>query len=223
MESYSQVGQDVWVRDILKLNRPGYFVDVGAYDGINISNTYLFEKHYNWDGICIEANPIIYEVLKKNRRCQCVNALLDCSEGLQKQLQCVNELSYVSNDNNKHVEYHLNNLRKENGLELRFEDMVTTTLENILNTYECKSTIDYLSIDIEGMEYDVLKLFPFNKYHINAITIEHNAPHCGDEYRDKLTYLLEMNGFIFVKGNDDIQNWGHGPIDDFYINRVVKL
>ena len=66
-EQYSQGGQDVYVTNILREKRDGYFVEVGAYDGFTISNTYLLEKNYGWKGICIEATPYRIQDLKNNR------------------------------------------------------------------------------------------------------------------------------------------------------------
>lgn len=56
--------------------RNGYFVDLGAYDGIYLSNTYLLERRYEWNGICIEANPATFMSLRSNRRAKCVNAFV---------------------------------------------------------------------------------------------------------------------------------------------------
>jgi hypothetical protein len=67
---YSQAGQDRWVVDTLG-DRPGYFVDVGAYDGIQTSNTYALELA-GWDGICIEASPAVAAACASNRRCHTV-------------------------------------------------------------------------------------------------------------------------------------------------------
>ena len=64
MESYSQIGQDLWVQETLKNKKNGYFLDIGAHDGIYLSNTYLLEKNYNWNGLCIEGNPLIVDSLK---------------------------------------------------------------------------------------------------------------------------------------------------------------
>jgi hypothetical protein len=77
--------------------------------------------------------------------------------------------------------------------------------------------IDYLSLDVEGQEYNILRTFPFDKYKFRCITVEHNAPHIGPKQQMLIRDLLENNGYKFVKGNDDVNNWGHGPIDDFYI------
>ena len=58
----------------------GFFIDIGAYDGVYIDNTYILEKEYNWNGICIEANPIIFSELQNNRSCTCVNSILGNNE-----------------------------------------------------------------------------------------------------------------------------------------------
>jgi len=60
--------------------RNGYFLDIGAHDGIHISNTYLLERRYGWSGICIEANRDTFLKLQKNRKATCVNACLDSCE-----------------------------------------------------------------------------------------------------------------------------------------------
>ena len=54
--SYSQLGQDVFVKNILKHKKNGIFLDIGGGEPIKINNTYLLEKHYNWSGISIDIN-----------------------------------------------------------------------------------------------------------------------------------------------------------------------
>jgi len=66
----SQKGQDKWVIfKIFRFKQRGYFVDLAAADGETHSNTYVLEKIFNWNGICIEPNPIFFQKLKKNRKC----------------------------------------------------------------------------------------------------------------------------------------------------------
>ena len=78
---YSQLGQDKWViNEVFKGKKDGFFLDVGSADGVFISNTYALEKHLNWHGICVEANPIYYDHLVKNRDCICINHCLDSEE-----------------------------------------------------------------------------------------------------------------------------------------------
>ena len=72
------------------------------------------------------------------------------------------------------------------------------------------------------MEYDILKTFPFDEYHINLITVG-TTHHTLAVNSTKIKELLESNDFEFVKGNDDIHNWGHGPIEDFYKNKNIVV
>ena len=76
--SRSQAGQDLWVfGEVFDGKSNGFFLDTGAHDGIEISNSYTLEKRYDWKRICIEANPDSFEQLLQNRRASCVNVCLD--------------------------------------------------------------------------------------------------------------------------------------------------
>ena len=66
--TYSQLKQDLNIIDFYKSKKNCYFVDIGAHDGINLSNTYLLEKKYNWTGICFEPLKKIYSDLFENRK-----------------------------------------------------------------------------------------------------------------------------------------------------------
>ena len=77
---YSQAGQDRWIDENTRGKTDGYFVDIGAFDGIEYSNTYFLEQHRNWCGICIEADITNFDKLKNNRRCTCENiAVYSCT------------------------------------------------------------------------------------------------------------------------------------------------
>ena len=73
MNYYAQFDQDKILNEGLFRNKKnGVFVDIGAYDGICGSNTYFFEKHLNWTGMCIEPSPDAFEKLEKNRQSKCI-------------------------------------------------------------------------------------------------------------------------------------------------------
>jgi hypothetical protein len=75
---------------------------------------------------------------------------------------------------------------------------------------------------VEGHEYEILQTFPFDEYTIECITVEHNEPHVGSDMRMKIRKILEANGYSFIKGNDDVCGWKHGPIDDFYVHSSIQ-
>ncbi|MDG3088655.1 hypothetical protein P7F88_22360 [Vibrio hannami] len=83
--SPSQLGQDLWVLEQLGYKEGGFFVEFGATDGVLLSNSYLLEKEFNWQGLCAEPNPKFYEKLKNNRSCKVSSA---CISGKSNERVC---------------------------------------------------------------------------------------------------------------------------------------
>ena len=179
----SQAGQDYWVfGEVFNEKRCGYFLDIGAHDGINISNTYLLESKYNWAGLCIEANPNTFLELKKNRRAECINVCLDDSEG---------EVNFAMRDvMGGIVDPGLDNAESGTSMD-KIIKLKTVPLINVLKEYKAPSIIDYLTIDVEGAEERILGKFNFKEYMFRCITIERPTEH--------LQYLFKNNGYVLVK------------------------
>lgn len=187
---YSQAGQDEWV--LSKIKR-GYFVDIGAYDGIQTSNTYALEKA-GWKGICIEGNLEIFKLLQKNRSSINVHAAVTDHKGT--------------------IEFGIDKIGK--GIEVPCD-----TLNNILKDNNCPDVIDYLSIDIEGHELTVFNSFDFS-YRIRLMTVEHNLYCDGPEKKDKLFELLTERGFKRVAEDVKCldPNYYLKPYEDWYENTI---
>jgi FkbM family methyltransferase len=64
-----------------KRTRNGIFVDIGAHDGVTFSNSFFFEKELDWSGVCIEPIPEVFEKLKRNRKCECLQACVNERSG----------------------------------------------------------------------------------------------------------------------------------------------
>src|ERR1019366_8614889 len=86
--SYSQIGQDAAVAKFFQFRREGYFIEVGAYDGVFLSNTYMLEKQLGWKGICVEPLPAASTLLRKNRSCACIQAAAYSTGGLTLEFSC---------------------------------------------------------------------------------------------------------------------------------------
>lgn len=191
----SQALQDKWVIEMLNEKKNGYFLDIGAYDGLDISNTYILEKDFNWNGLCIDADPINYEKLIKNRNVKSINCAVSNKSGF------VNFFSngaggHISDSGNKNIE--------------------AKTLRELLKENNCPKTIDYISLDIEGYEYNALEEFPFDEYDFILMTVEHNL-YLGDSTnKEKIKNILSKNGYIVFKEN--VINIGNDPFEDWYIN-----
>jgi FkbM family methyltransferase len=202
-ESKSQILQDLFV--LLKLNflEKGFFVEFGASDGITLSNTYLLEKTYKWKGVLVEPSKKFHEKLSKNRSCivdkRCVYS--KSGELLLFNEADIGELSsidlYAKDDG-------YGKIRKKG---VKYE-VKTVSLLDLLIEHNSPRVIEYLSIDTEGSEYDILNSFDFNMFKIKIITVEHNFM---DKKRDLIQRLLKKNGYIRV--HENLSKW-----DDWYVN-----
>lgn len=199
--SRSQFKQDVFALMVNKFKEDGYFVEFGATNGFDISNTYILEKQFGWRGVLVEPAKMWQENLIKNRDC---NIEFDCvwhtsGELLDFDMVKEGELSTLSifSNSDEHAK-----ARQE-----KITYVVNTiSLIDLLKKYNAPKEIDYLSVDTEGSELDILSAFDFNEYRFNCITIEHNFT----ENREKLKLLLEQNGYKRIF--EHLSKW-----DDWYI------
>jgi len=140
--------------EIFKDKEGGFFIELGAFDGLEQSNTAFFEKYKGWTGILIEPSRDKYDACVKNRPAsKCFNAVCSSLENIKVSLNHENGMcSKVS--------------------ECGEYELLTRTLESILNEYRSVYTIDFLSLDVEGYELEVLKGLNLNKYRPNYMLIE---------------------------------------------------
>ena len=180
MKSYSQIKQDIWIAD--KIKKPGFFVDIGAHNGIDLSNTYALEQS-GWNGICIEPHPELFRELINNRKCMTVNSAISNYNGTANFHQ--NQESALSSLN-------------ENGeISVR-----VNRLDSILSAYHAPKDIDYVSLDVEGEELNILIDFPFDKWNVKCWTVEHNFYRHGNmQILINLTLLLMGQNYL-VKTHD---------------------
>lgn len=173
------------INNYFKDKKSGFFIDIGANDGINGSNSYYLEC-IGWNGICIEPIPQIYNILKQNRNCKCLNIAITEEnkeyeflyvKSIRKQNIYLDMLSGVLEYyDNRHLERIDNELKIHSGekINLKVQGKTFSTLIeenkeelNILN-------IDYISIDTEGNELSIIKSIDFNRYNIFSLSIENN-------------------------------------------------
>jgi FkbM family methyltransferase len=185
-KSESQLRQDLFVLSQLGFKKDGFFVEFGATDGKKLSNSYLLETKFNWRGILVEPGRNWHTELYKNRK-----SIIDT--------RCVYKTSHEKLIFNQTIEPELSTLnhysesdghakRREGGKKY-FVD--TVSLIDLLSEHGAPHEIDYLSIDTEGSEYEILEAFDFKKFHIKIITCEHNyTPN-----RENIHSLLAKNGY----------------------------
>ncbi len=209
--SNSQIKQDIFVLSVLKFKKNGFFVEFGGCDGKHLSNTYILEKNFNWQGILSEPAKLYHDALEKNRDCFIDKNAVYSETGKSLEFQMVEEHTDLSG-----LIDHLNENKKDKHRHKRNNKFIsyivnTISLEDLLKKYNAPSDIDYLSIDTEGSEFEILNNFNFYNYKIKIITVEHNYQ---IEKRLAIKNLLEKNGFLRVL--DELSQW-----DDWYINKSI--
>lgn len=199
-KSKAQLLQDLIA---LYLGKTGFYVEFGAADGVSLSNTYILEKEFGWNGILAEPARIWQSELALNRSAKistdCIwsesNKKLEFNETEDPMLATVREFSH-------------SDLWAEKRVEGESYLVNTLSLNDLLKNFNAPPFIDYLSIDTEGTESQILSTFDFSGYKFGFISIEHNY---GSQ-RQFIRTILEENGYILIL--NEVSKW-----DDWYICR----
>jgi FkbM family methyltransferase len=199
--SKSQNGQDLFALLTNEFKYEGCFIEVGATNGVALSNTFLLEKKFNWTGLVVEPAKIWHKELFENRNCsistKCVfntsGAEIIFNETKKRSLSTIDRFSNSDEWSESRVD----------GKKYSVE---TITLNDLIQEFKLPDFIDFLSIDTEGSEFDILSAFDFSRYKFRAISCEHNYTN----NREKIYSLLIKNGYRRV-----FENLSLG--DDWYV------
>lgn len=193
--SVSQVFQDLYVLYKLRQKRGGYFVEFGAMDGVAISNTYRLEQSYGWRGVLAEPNPVFHKAIKENRKAvidrRCV--WRESGAKLDFDMAALPELSSIAGFSNAAPTHKVT--------------VDSVSLRDLLREHNAPAIVDYLSVDTEGSELEILQAFDFS-YRFRVITVEHNYKSAA---REALHVLLGSRGY--VREFEAFSRW-----DDWYFH-----
>jgi FkbM family methyltransferase len=198
-KSKSQFRQDIFALVKLNFKRNGYFVEFGATDGIELSNTYLLEKEYGYVGILAEPNPNQRGEIKKNRKATIEERCVWRASNETLSFVDAGGLSTI-------VDFSSGDIHKEKRDRRKTFEVKTVSLTDMLLQHNAPAQIDYLSIDTEGSEYEILSAHDFTKYNFSVITVEHNYTN----NRQRIYQLLTKNGYQRV--HEELSG-----VDDWYI------
>lgn len=197
LNSYSQNGEDDFIWKYFQKKNQGLIIEVGAFDGIHLSNSYALEK-IGWTSICIEPNPDYFPLLTKNRPdALCINAaLVDTKDSGKFMSFYTEELGLLSGLNINSSE--IKERYKKRGLSfkgIQKKEVQTISFNNLFEKYDINgSKIDCITIDVEGTELDVLKGLNFEIYHPKLLIIEGN----DKKQTDAIKLYLHTKGFQYV-------------------------
>lgn len=201
-KSHAQLFQDYWVLYELGCDFKGYFVEFGALDGVTHSNTALLERAFGWRGVLAEPNPNYWNVLGENRTCDVSHLCVWKESGMLVPMALAGELStmveFIGSDGHA----------AERARAHEHVEVETISLSDLLDRHGAPEVIDYMSVDTEGSELEILAGFDFGRRRIRCLSVEHNyAPRRAD-----LHTLLARNGF-------ERKFSGISEFDDWYLHR----
>jgi FkbM family methyltransferase len=198
-ESRSQLGQDVFALSFVGPHKGGYFVEFGATDGKSLSNTFLLEKHFGWTGVLCEPARDWLPELRRNRTAKIdVRCVYSSSELMVNFLETdMGELSTIEGFGKD--DEHSGNREVNHSYEV-----MTVSLLDLLNHHDAPKHIDFLSVDTEGSEFEILDAFDFSQYSFGTIAVEHNY----SATREKVRALLLSHGYRQVYPElSDFDDW----------------
>ncbi|MDN3506587.1 MAG: FkbM family methyltransferase [Simkaniaceae bacterium] len=176
-EYYSQCGQDSYVYEtFFKGKTDGVFVDIGANDGVTYSNTLFFENDLGWTGICIEPLPEVFVQLERNRTCKCIEGCIGPNNTKAPFLHVQGPSEMLSGLVENYVPEHLQRIEEEIDLYGGGKEEILVDSYNLngLLFAEGIDHVDFLSLDTEGGELQILQSIDFDQVQIDVITVENN-------------------------------------------------
>jgi FkbM family methyltransferase len=197
LKSYAQEGEDMILRRIFAYEKNGFYVDVGAHHPKRFSNTYFFYKQ-GWSGINIDAMPGSMKTFKEYRP-RDINIEVPISvEPKLLQYYIFNEtaLNGFDPELSKNRDDKLSQYKIVEAI-----DLETRRLDDVLDQYLPKDkVIDFLSIDVEGLDFEVLESNNWNKYKPEVVLIEIIGSTLSELQNHKISQFLSYLGYtIYAK------------------------
>jgi len=174
--SKSQIFQDLFAYFFSNCKKKGTFIEIGGGNGVDLSNSYILEKKFKWRGVICEPDSRLHSNILAKRK-------------------CFLETRPVSSSVNKNIYFYFKGLY-DSYASLSYspsaKKLKSISLNNLIKKYQLGKNIDYISIDTEGNELDIIKNFNFNKYNVKIFKIEHNFK---KKIRERIYKILKKNNY----------------------------
>ena len=192
----SQLYQDIFAAFIVGKKFDKTFLEFGATDGFNLSNSYMLEKSLGWKGALAEPSPEWHDELKKNRSSS--DIITDCiwSESGKELNFFISDVGVLSTlnafkENDKISMPGNTSARIKSG---KNTSVKTISLNDVIQKNFKGKTPSYISIDTEGSEYQILSTFDFSRFRPVFFTVEHNFTN----QQEKIDNLMQSNNYVRI-------------------------
>ena len=201
--SCAQHFQDVVALNYLPKKEKGYFVEIGVGNGKDISNTFLFEKYLGWQGLLCEPNPESVEHIQKVRTATLDRRAVYSQSGLE-----LDFLSVSNSDLSTLLEYQQSDHHKR--LDVKKTKVQTVSASDLFTEHSVPEHVDFISIDTEGSEIEILKTLPFNKHSFGFICVEHND---REEHKKQMDDIIIGHGYKRVLTQASSCDYWYVPVN----------
>lgn len=204
---YSQFGEDKILAEIFNRKNEGLCIEVGANDGVNDSNTMHFEN-VGWNCILIEPNPVLCKMIRTSRKATLIEVAASDKNGettlfVAEGAERAHGVSTINS-----AEEALNKI-KSYGFTYSEVQVKTRPLNEILDSLKIDRAIDFISVDVEGHELEVLKGFSLDRWRPTVILVEDNS---NFDNADVSNYLKEFGYLRFMRTG----------VNDWYAHKTNK-
>ncbi len=188
-DSPSQMGQDALALLLSGSGQSKFFVEAGACDGYFSSNTWLLETQHHWSGILCEPGRVWHEKLLSTRNCKIDTRVIWSTSGETLKFRETELPNLSTVEGFTEADMHAASRRRGLTYEVMSVSLVGLLVEN-----ESPDYIDFLSLDTEGTEFEILSKFPFERYEFGLIACEHN----NTTSKIAIQELLTRNGYEYL-------------------------
>lgn len=202
MPTNSQIEQERWVFAMCNGRRDGRFAEIGAFDGVLHSNSYVLESEHGWKGVCVEPNPSLFARLTESRSAICLERAVYRETGQILSFIPSQEIGTLAEfaGNDRHADARACAAATHGLIQVE-----TISFAEIAAMGDFAETgFDYVSLDTEGSELEILRTIDFARHRIALFTIEHNFV---EPRREQMRILLAEAGYDRLNVGFDDWYW----------------
>lgn len=202
--SFSKSGEDMQLKQLLKVNRKGVYVDIGCWDPVKASNSYYFHLR-GWKGICVDPNPKMQTLFEQTRKSDIfVNSAVGLGNKTLTYYMLEDDLSSMNTLDYSFIQHH----QLEDKVFLK-KEIQTVKLQAILEKHINEDeVIDFLDVDVEGFDLEVLQSNDWERFRPKVILIETEDALALD-LESKVTLFLKEVGYGLVGKSVILGNLGN--------------